>query len=254
MVEAVAEEEVEIDLSTTEAQVEALSGYGMAELRLVAERIGAQTARDKDSLIGNIVARANEQGLSFSGYAGNLDDPGVGTASAEEEQAEEGLEAPELVAEAVAEPAPEAVEEQEAPVFDPYQTNVKHFFFTISDIDEPDMNTFVYDVKTVNKEVSRYLKAGYVPVEVYPAGNDVSGHRLGWVLVKEDGEPQYSEAKHIIRTMTAQADPAIGTVTGFQADAYLSSYLDDGWELVGAKFNGQAAEGGGIYMIWFLIR
>ena len=76
---------------------------------------------------------------------------------------------------------------------------------------------------------------------------------MGWVLQKSD-EPKYNESHVVVQTLTQNPDPGRGTTTGFQADAYIGSFLDDGWDLLGVRFNGIDMNSGGVYLVWFLAR
>lgn len=224
----------------------ALMAFGMPDLRAMAERIGAPTARAKEDIAASIVARAGEQGIGYAGYAGNLP------------QTEE----PEIVEPVLAE-TPSAIEDvlpSEDVEAIAYDTRIKHFMFTISDGPEPDPMIGLLDVDSADAEISRFLAQGYEPLEVFVGGFDIRGHRVGWVLEKGglDDAARYSEAHHVLRTLTGNPDTIRGTVTGFQADAFISNMLDDGWQLVGVKFNGidagPSGGSGGIYMVWFLVR
>lgn len=238
-----------------------LQNLRMNDLRAIASRIGANSARDKASLVSNIIGRANEQGIGFSGYIGALDLTDSQAAIAGDEEVESG-EAESLAEPTTAEESAEldeAVAEAEASNEDNgnlgyFGTKIKHFMFTVDgNMTEPDALNAIYDTRTVNREVSQWLQAGYVPVDVFTAGYTPQGHRLGWVLEKQAGEPKYTEVSHVMRTLTDQANEQIGSVTGFQADAYLSSLVEDeGWKLIGVRQNGLSADG--LYMVWFLVR
>jgi len=239
-------------------EIESLSGMNIGELRVIADAIGATNARAKTDLATNIVARAREQGITYSGYMGAL--AGVAaqapTELEEELAAEQAAEQPAGQPENGKPPEPLAQTGEQA-WFDPYMLDIKHLLFWVSDANEPDVMGGVYDVYSADAEISRYLANGFEPAECFVAGFDTRGHRLGWVLRKTDGG-LYAEAKHVVRTLTSNPDPARGTITGFQADAYISSLIRDGWTLVAARINGvDAAPGGGVggfFMVWFLVR
>jgi len=191
--------------------------------------------------------RAREQGITYSGYIGAL--AGVAAQAAgqsEDEESENGKEPGAI---------PSTVEQS---WYDPYALNVKHLLIWISDIAEPDVQNGVYDVYSADEEIGRYLKNGYEPAECFTAGFDVRGHRIGWVLRKAPEGGRYTEAKHVVRTLTSNPDSSRSTVTGFQADAYISALIEEGWQLSAARFNGiDAAPGGGVggfFMVWFLVR
>lgn len=243
---------------TREQELEHLLEMGMAELRVIADRIGAESARSKEDIAANIVARAEEQGIGFKGYmepvapSGDVADYAQ-QAEDEQQETEEVDDEPEA-----SENGTEPEEADLEPLYDQYATRLKHFLFTVGDVGQPDPFTGLYDARTVNGILSRYYKHGYSPIMVFAAGYDTRGQRLGWILDNEEG-PKYSESKIIMRTLTANPDPQRGTVTGFQADAYVSSFLEDGWDLLGVEFNGidtgsPRGGTGGVFMVWFLAR
>lgn len=222
----------------------ALLALSIGDLRIIAEKIGATNARSKENLVTNLMTRADEQGITYVGYIGALPDTSV---DGESEQ-------PEKEPKDSKNGRPEATQPlTDVPLFDPYMTTLKHFMFTVGDVAEPDMLSGLYDVTSVDETIGRYYQNGYEPSEVFVGGFDTRGHRVGWVLQRVK-DARFTESHMILQTLTATADPARGTVTGFQADAYISSYLDDGWELVGVRFNGLDMGSGGVYMVWFLAR
>jgi hypothetical protein len=229
--------------------------FGMPDLRLIAERIGAPTARAKEDIAASIVARAQEQGLGYAGYASNLPQTGGPEVDVKPISTEEPS-SPNVETH----PGSEDVLSSKDVEAIAYNTRIKHFMFTIGDGPEPDPMIGLLDVDSADAEISRFLAQGYEPLEVFVGGFDIRGHRVGWVLEKggNDDEARYSEAHHVLRTLTGNPDTIRGTVTGFQADAFISNMLDDGWKLVGVKFNGidagPSGGSGGIYMIWFLVR
>ncbi len=249
----------EVPVSIAEQTKALIDDYGMDDLRAIADRIGAPSARKKSDLAANIVARADDQGLGYLGYTAAVvlgpvpatsdsvpsDDPGPSVVAGEA-----------AVSEPVAEEETVATSENgKEELFDAYETRVKHFMFTIGEIVDPVAG--LVDGPTADAEIGRYLENGYDPVEVFVAGYDTRGQRVGWVLEKV-GTPQYTEVRHVMRTLVGNANPNLGLITGFQADAYIGDFLNQGWELLGVRFNGidsgPAGGAGGVYMIWFLAR
>lgn len=236
-----------------------VGNFNMNELRAIANRIGAKGATSKEAISNNIIARANEQGLNYAGYTHGIKDAPAPAPEAVEEVTAEA-EAP-VEAEAVVEEKPE-VELETQTLFDPYESYIKHFMFTVDgNRDEPDLDLAIYDTDTVNKEISRFLQNGFIPVEVFTAGANVNGHRIGWVLAQRNpSDPEFSEAKLVMRTLTSHPDPSRGTVTGFAADAYISNLiLNEGWSMIGVRYNGDDVglgprSAGGVYLVWFLAR
>lgn len=239
---------------TKKEQHKALTqGFNMNELRAIAERIGAKGATSKKDIANNIIIRANEQGINFTGYTHGIK---YAVTHAPKEVEEEVAEV-DVALDPVVEP------ELETPsLFDPYESYIKHFMFTVDgNRVEPDADLAIYDVDTVNKEISRFLQNGFIPVEVFTAGANVNGHRIGWVLAqRKPSDPEFSEAKLVLRTLTSSPDPSRNTVTGFAADAYISNLiLNEGWTLIGVRYNGDDVglsphSSGGVYMVWFLAR
>ena len=239
-----------VPVSIAEQTKALIDNYGMDDLRAIADRIGAPSARKKSDLAARIVARADDQGLGYLGYTAAVELGPVVVAEAIEEALSEDA-APSVPAEDVA-AAPENGREE---LFDPYETRIKHFMFTIGEVIDPMAG--LLDGPTADAEIERYLVNGYDPVEVFVAGYDTRGQRVGWVLEKV-ATPQYTEVRHVMRTLVANANPNLGLITGFQADAYIGDFLDQGWELLGVRFNGidsgPAGGAGGVYIIWFLAR
>lgn len=232
---------------TAQEEREALLVLPVDQLRAIADKIGAEKARSKEELTSNIMTRAEEQGIAYAGYIQI-----IGTAEESEDEYEDAHPR-ELDSEENSDGQPEEKPLQDVPLFDPYQSRLKHFMFTVGDVAEPDVLSGVYSVASLNDLIGRYYRNGYVPREVFVAGADPKGHRVGWVLEKV-AKPQFSESLVVVRTLTSSADPDRRTVTGFQADAYLGNLLDDGWNLVGTRFNGLDAGTGGVYLVWFLAR
>lgn len=242
----------EVPVSIAEQTEALIDNFGMDDLRAIADRIGAPTARKKADLAASIVARADDQGLGYLGYTaavvlGPVPTPEVANDTPEPTATENVSDSPEPV-------VTEAVNGKEG-LFDPYETRVKHFMFTIGEIVDPVAG--LLDGPTADAEINRYLENGYDPIEVFVAGYDTRGQRVGWVLEKVS-TPQYTEVRHVMRTLVGNANPNLGLITGFQADAYIGDFLDQGWELLGVRFNGidsgPAGGAGGVYMIWFLAR
>jgi hypothetical protein len=70
-------------------------------------------------------------------------------------------------------------------------------------------------------------------------------------------KPKYTRSMHIMRLLTPQPNPLRNTITGFQADAYISAFVEQGWKLLGARYNGNDVMGEtttGVFIIWMLVK
>jgi len=220
--EVVEVEEVEAEATAEEEEEELdpdrkrLLGYSMGDLRKIAEEIGAPSANKKEDLVDNILAKSRGEA--------------------------EPTEAPQLVASPRDDFPIDPSGQVEVPL-------VKHLMMTVGLRAEIGRGVHTWD--TLNAEIEKWFARGYEPIMFDAVGFLPEGHRLLWVFKKVD-EPKFRECHHIIRTLSARPSPEIGSISGFQADLYISSFIQDGWELVGASYNGNADDG--IYMAWMLAR
>ncbi len=220
---------------TIDDEREQLLSFGMPELRVIAEEIGAESARSRVQLVENILAKKTGE-------------------AAEVLEEEEALDATEIEADAQADAAREAIaadnpEEIEAPL-----TLVKHLMLTM--FERADEETGIKDQVGVNEEVDKWLARGYEVDEFQTLGFSPGGHKLFWVFKKVD-KPRYTRSMHLMRLLTPQPNPIRGTITGWQADAYISAFIEAGWKLEGARYNGDDVLGEtttGIYIIWCLVK
>lgn len=172
---------------------------------------------------------------------------------------EPGALEPELTEEEVPAKAPEseeAVVPEMANMNDIYLTDYKHLMFTVGADHRPENG--LVDAAHANSEIELWFERNYDVVKFMTAGHDPRGHRMIWVFEKVD-KAKFSEAKIIQRTLTSVPDPGRGTITGFQADAYISQLVRvEDWTLLGICYNGDdiggGANTGGVYMVWMLAR
>lgn len=175
------------------------------------------------------------------------------------EEAEAEAPAP---AEAEAEPTEPAAEPaaiEEEPVIESEwegemgrYTETKHYSRTMHPLGGLDES-----VKTpakLNAEIKEdYFDKGFELIKVIPQGFGPEGVGVLWVLgkVREGLESKHSEIWHIQRTLS-ERPMETGSITGFRADAYIKTYLDNGWQLfsVDALQSGQKE----IPMLWVLVR
>jgi hypothetical protein len=161
------------------------------------------------------------------------------TIEGEEEVEEEAVESEE---------AEESQEDVAPPVA------VKHLMLTM--FERADETTGVKDQAGVNQAVDDWLARGYDVKTFDTLGFSPGGHKLFWVFEKADA-PKYTRSMHLMRLLTPQANPVRGTITGWQADEYISAFIEAGWTLIGAKYNGDDVLGEsvtGIYVIWMLAK
>lgn len=201
---------------------EKLGEYTFAELKLIAEEIGANSGRSKKILIQNILDK--QAGVAVP------------------EAVVEGEEAAEAAVEA-------ATEAADAPLLP-----VKHLMLTM--YEAADESIGVLDQTGVNARVDGLMAQGYEPIEFQTLGFSPGGHKLFYVFELKK-KPKYTRSMHIMRLLTPQPNPIRSTITGFQADAYISAFIEQGWTLKGARYNGDDVLGEtttGIYIIWMLVK
>ncbi len=213
-------------------EAERLGEFSFAELKAIAEEIGATSARSKKGLVDNILAkRAGEQ-------------------APEEAPEEAELSATEVEADAQAEAAREEIAaKEEAPLLP-----IKHLMLTMHAA--ADESIGVLDQVGVNARVDELLAQGYEPIEFATLGFSPGGHKLFYVFEQVE-KPRYTRSMHIMKLLTPQPNPIRQTITGFQADAYISAFIEQGWKLIGARYNGDDVMGevmNGIYIIWMLVK
>lgn len=222
-------------VATLDDERDALSEFSMEDLRSIAEEIGADTARSKAQIVENILAKKTGQPAAVM-----ADQP------EEKEETEETVSS-EVGAEAQAAAEVEETAE-EAPVL------AKHLMLTM--FERPSGDGAVLDQQGVNERVDEWLAKGYDPIEFQALGNSPIGHKMLWVFKKVD-KPKYTRSMHVMRLLTPQANPMRQTFSGFQADAYISAFMEAGWDLIGARYNGDEIVGDqtmGIYMLWMLAK
>ena len=213
-----------------------LGDYSFVELKVIAEEIGAESGRSKKQLVENILAK--KEGT----VPDVLEEP-------EEEEEAATVGEPEAVQDDEHRELVSDEDENEAPVLP-----IKHLMLTM--FDKADPSTGVLDQVGVNERVDDLLAQGYEPIEFDTLGFSPGGHKLFYVFRLVD-EPRYTRSMHIMRLLTPSPNPLRGTITGFQADAYISAFIDSGWTLIGAKYNGDDVLGEsttGIFLIWMLVK
>lgn len=106
------------------------------------------------------------------------------------------------------------------------------------------------DIK--NKIESDFFAKGWELAFVEPLGYGPDGLSVLWIFgkVREGLESKHKEIWHIQRTLGSNVME--GQVTGFGVDAYLKSYLDEGWSLFSAK--ALMRGGSEVPMMWVLVR
>lgn len=210
----------ETPLNRDQADRKRLMAYTVKDLKAIAENLGADSATIKADLVNNILAKARGQ-----------QQPKVVASTSEGSDADKAIR-------------PELAEGD-----DTIQPSIKHFMATVSTITKRDQG--IYDWQDLDAEISSWFASGFNLIEFQAVGTLPEGHRLFYVFQRSD-KPLFKEAHHVVRVLTARPNPTVGSISGFQADTYISSFLDDGWTLVGARYNGNAPDG--IYMAWLLAR
>lgn len=219
---------------TLEQERERLLSFSLADLKIIAEEIGAPTARTKKQLVENILAKKLGQAPA------KLPEELEAEAQAEYEGEEESE------AESEAADAPVIPEGEILPV--------KHLMLTM--FNRRDDAAGILDDAGVNLHIESWFAKGYDPIEFHPVGFGQNGHRLFWVFQKVE-KPRFTRALHIMRLLTPQPDPQRNTINGRMADAYVSAFIEQGWTLLAAKSNGMDMDGegvSGLYVIWMLVK
>lgn len=107
----------------------------------------------------------------------------------------------------------------------------------------------VVTIEELNGELTSNAQAGKEIVNVFGVGKTTEGDALLFVFgVPEDGQVGYEEVRIVQRYLGT----ASGAVTGFQADAYLTSLLHEGWTLLHVARNGSVTNA--YNMIWVLVK
>lgn len=98
-----------------------------------------------------------------------------------------------------------------------------------------------------------YFSKGFDLLFVEHLGMNPDGHMmlLAFGLPNDpEAEPKYHEIYPIVRTISAVGSD--GSIAGFRADEYVSSFLADGWEVFKVKQLG--LEPSGVNLLWILVR
>lgn len=106
----------------------------------------------------------------------------------------------------------------------------------------------------VNEEIeNEWFSKGYELLKTVTMGFDQTGLAVLYVLgkVREGLSARHTQVWHIQRTLV-ERDQRSDSITSFQADAYVSSFLNDGWNLVSAEVIQRGADA--IPMLWVLVR
>lgn len=128
---------------------------------------------------------------------------------------------------------------------------IRHVTRTLVGFGQGDGQAFL-DPHQARETLGKYLSAGYDLVAVEHLGIEANGHMILWGfgLPNDPKDAKgVSDIWHIVRTIGSGAE---GAITGFQADAFISSYLADGYEVFKVKQLGLTPSG--INMLWVLVR
>jgi hypothetical protein len=242
----VVQEEAQADVQTERDRL--IKQYTKDELVKIAGEMSIEVdaGATKAVIADAILAKTNAARANLEDGPGAVEPAPEETAPPDEvDQPTDSVVAPEAPVAPMAEPM-DAV----------YLTDYKHLMFTVGQQNAPESG--LVDAKHANEEIERWFERGYDIIKFMTAGHDPRGHRMIWVLKKVENA-KYSESKILQRTLTGVPDPGRGTITGFQADAYISQLVrEEGWELVGVNYNGDdiggGASTGGVYIIWMLAR
>lgn len=106
----------------------------------------------------------------------------------------------------------------------------------------------------VNEEIEDdWFAEGYELLKIVPMGFDQTGLAVLYVLgkVRDDLAPRHTQIWHIQRTLV-ERDQRSDSITAFQADQYVSSFLKDGWNLFASEVIQRGADA--IPMLWIVVR
>ena len=112
----------------------------------------------------------------------------------------------------------------------------------------------IWSSEEASKELMNRFAKGYDLVDVETMGTwPQGGVYVLWLLGKPvDGPRKVGEIHHVVRTVSGMGQG--GSVTGFQADAYITSYIKDGWRLFNDRVIPLGLSPAGVTLLWVLVR
>ena len=112
----------------------------------------------------------------------------------------------------------------------------------------------IWSSEEASKELMKRFAKGYDLVDVETMGTwPQGGVYVLWLLGKPvDGPRKVAEIHHVVRTVSGMGQG--GSVTGFQADAYVTSYIEDGWRLFNDRVIPLGLSPAGVTLLWVLVR
>ena len=172
----------------------------------------------------------------------------------EEKQVEEEKPAPKS---AKLEPKPRA--EVKAPPLPSLRSGLKDIYHIVRSIHELGMgwDTPVVTGDEADERLSIMMEEGWQIIHIQSLGVDSDGVRMVWVLGMPDEDAPverewpYREILHVVRRVGNMGDDMRG-ITGLQANEYISSYLQAGWDLALVEALDNVM--GAVNMLWVLVR
>ena len=130
-------------------------------------------------------------------------------------------------------------------------TDLYHLTRTLGPFTDGDT---VWSSEEASKELMKRFAKGYDLVDVETMGTwPQGGVYVLWLLGKPvDGPRKVTEIHHVVRTVSGMGQG--GSITGFQADAYITSYIKDGWRLFNDKVTPLGLSPAGVTLLWVLVR
>jgi hypothetical protein len=97
--------------------------------------------------------------------------------------------------------------------------------------------------------IAKLKNAGISPEEIQEL-------QKSYVGIKGENEMSgvQKETKLIMRTVSMLPDPAAGSFSVYEVDAYISSFLSAGWQILDAGYIGKAEDNKGWAFYWVLVQ
>lgn len=148
-------------------------------------------------------------------------------------------------------PTPEERPAAEVVTEESLYADVLHITRTLGPFTDGDS---IWSAEEASKKLAEKFAQGYDLVDVETMGTYPSGGvYILWMLGKPiEGPRKVTEIHHVVRTVSGMGQG--GSITGFQADAYITSYLQDGWRLFKDRIIPLGLSPAGVTLMWVLVR
>jgi hypothetical protein len=139
----------------------------------------------------------------------------------------------------------------EVVTLEPEYTDVYHITRTLGPFTDGDA---VWSSEKATEKLMEKFAEGYDLIDVETMGAwPQGGVYVLWLMGKPIGVPRkVSEIHHVVRTVSGLGSQ--GSITGFQADGYITSYINDGWRLFRDRVIPLGLSPAGVTLFWVLVR